>query len=411
MVFQEALDFATINQIVLCLYGGLTCLVFVFGSDLLGRYYKADKQTRGDAAHMTFFAMGLALMGYGAYMVTQIYNLYFAKPAPAWIYFLLLFIVTLILSAITFTVENFIFSRQRILKVGHFNVGIFSFLAVFGIIYLLVIGLIEMINPAAISVALGTLLLIPSYIIIGLFVIVSFLGVILILFIRLSPEKAIKRKIFFGFFAGFIVLVGSGAVIEILGRNGQNLLYITGTLIEISGWVVFRQFLLSIPSYSELDWKDGLIELNVIMAESGLSLYSRKFHKLPPGALKGDLEVTTVIPEAQRPDSDLTGGAMIGIQGLLSEIAGTRGKLKNVQIGEKNLVFNQGEVLLVLLLTDGNLGVYHSILYKLVRAIEEANPNLKNFSGDTSSFSIEPVVDHFFGPAPQAPAKQLSEDE
>ncbi|HMF34518.1 MAG TPA: hypothetical protein VKK79_24055, partial [Candidatus Lokiarchaeia archaeon] len=118
----------------------------------------------------------------------------------------------------------------------------------------------------------------------------------------------------------------------------------------------------------------------------------------------------TVIPEAERPDSDLTGGAMIGIQGLLSEIAGTKGKLKNVQIGEKTLTFNQGENTLVLLLTDSDLGVYHSILYRLARAIEEANPNLAKFNGDTRTLNIEPTVDKFFGAAPVKRAEKEEEE-
>jgi hypothetical protein len=82
---------------------------------------------------------------------------------------------------------------------------------------------------------------------------------------------------------------------------------------------------------------------------------------------------------------------------MLSEISGERGKLENIEIGEKSLVFKQGKVVLCLLLADENLGVYHSMLDELTRRIELEHPNLENFNGDTRKLHIQPIAEEVFG--------------
>src|SRR4030042_6081128 len=108
---------------VYILYGALTALLFIIGTDILGRYLKADKQQRGDAAHMTFLVMGSALIGYGCYMTTQIVGKLIITPEqtqpPDILTALLIPVVVIILSAFALTAEQFVFPRKsRIIKLG-----------------------------------------------------------------------------------------------------------------------------------------------------------------------------------------------------------------------------------------------------------------------------------------------------
>ena len=103
------------------------------------------------------------------------------------------------------------------------------------------------------------------------------------------------------------------------------------------------------------------------------------------------------IPESERPNTDLIGGGMIGIKTMLGEIAGTKGTLENIKIGEKNLTFKHGKVVMALLLTDEQLGVYNGMLFNLVQEIENAHPNLANFNGDTRTLHMTDIVDRYFG--------------
>jgi hypothetical protein len=358
---------------------------------LLGRYYGADKQTRGDAAYLTFFAIGAGVLGYAAYMITAIFNYFFV--ASDWTLSLQQLIVMIILTSFAVTAETFVFPKMKSIKIGSFKLGIIGLIAIFVVIYLIIMTIIDIVD---VDDEWNFLAFIPVFIAYAVFGLIGFAGFVNILFIKLSPQKEIKRKILLGLLFGVVAL--SGSLIGAMGRSDFSDLFIYGTIIEIVGWLFLRTFFLSIPSYNELEWKLGIIEMHVIMAETGISLYYRSFHKINPEQLKGNLEVTMTLPESEaRPNTDLIGGGMIGIKGMLSEIAGTKGKLRNIQIGEKHLLFNQGNVVLVLLLADNNLGVYHSILYKMVHEIEIAHPTLENFNGDTRQLKISPIVDKFFG--------------
>ncbi len=401
----------TVELLVNIMYGTLTGLLLIFGSDILGRYFGADKEQRGDAVHLTFLVMGAALVGYGLYMVTIIAQTVFEDAgmnAPDWIGTFLFTIVMVILSAFALTAEQFVLpKRMRMIKIGQRKFGLIALLAVVAVIAMIVLTIVEsLVSNDNIVLSMGLVVMVPVFAIAAIFALIGFYGFLQILIFRLSLPKEIKRKLVLGLVSAILAL--GGEIISLLGRGEKNELgvwivqpniyWVLGTLVEIGGFVFFRYFFCSIPPYSELDWKNGIIELHVIMADTGLSLYHRLFHRISPEALKGNLEVTTTLPEHVRPDSDLTGGAMIGIQGLLNEItSSTKGRLRNIVIGEKNLVFNQGNYAMVLLLADKNLGVYHSILYKLAREIEEANPFLSNFDGNLKNLKIDPIVDSYFG--------------
>ncbi len=169
-------------------------------------------------------------------------------------------------------------------------------------------------------------------------------------------------------------------------------MYIGGTIIELLGWIGTRYFFLKIPSYSEIEWKSGLIELHVIVLESGISIYYQYFEKQTIQC-KDPAEFSDPY---QRIDSHLIAGGLVGIKAMLDEIAQTRGSLETIQIGNKFLIFKQGKKIMTFLLADKNLGVYHSILLDLTKEIEAANPTLANFKGDIKNLSISPIIDRHF---------------
>lgn len=382
-------EISSVELLVYILYGMLTGFLFIIGSDILVRYLKADKAQRGDAVHLTFFVIGLGIIGYGCYMTSVIVGTLLI-PDPNLIFSFQMLVLVLFLSAFALTAEQFVFPRKsRIFKLGKTKFGGIGILAPAVCVYAVVLLVFEILGN------LEQWAYFPIMAVDVFFGLVGFYGFVQIFLVRLSLAKEIKRKILFGLFSGCIAL--GGEIISLLGRDPPDLLWVVGTLIEIGGWLFFRYFFLSIPPYSELDWKNGIIEIHVIMADTGLSLFYRLFHRISPESLKGELKVTTTLPEHTRPDSDLTGGAMIGIKGLLNEITGTKGKLRNIVIGEKNLIFNQGNCVMVLLLADQNLGVYHSLLYNIALDIEEENPHIANFNGNLKTLKIAPIIDKFFG--------------
>ncbi len=152
-------------------------------------------------------------------------------------------------------------------------------------------------------------------------------------------------------------------------------------------WLLSGYTLLSIPSYSEIEWQSGLLELHIIHTDTGISLFSYDFSSFRKD-LTGKKE--------ERPSTDLITGGITGMKSLLGEIAGDKGKLKNIEIGTRKLLFNSGKHITCLLLCDNNLGVYHSILLSLVEAVEKRNKRLENFTGILDDLVFEPIVQELF---------------
>ncbi len=377
----------------LILYGALICMLVLFGTDLLLRYFKADRQTRGDPAYLIFFVIGAGVIGDSLYTIPALID-YFFTPQD-YLLSLQAVIPMGILTAFAVMAENVIIPKKFTFNLGRIRVGALGLGGLGFIIYGAISVFKELFDS---DNTWSGYPLLPVYVALAVYGLFSFLIIIDIFFIRLRPQKEIKRKIAGAVLFGVFTISGVG-LRSIFDVGVHDLLYTIGTVIEISGWFAMRWALLSVPSYSEIEWRGGLIEMHVILAESGISLFYRKFRGMNPSTLKGDWKVSMTIPEADapRPDTDLISGGMIGIKSMLGEIAGTKGKLQHIQIGEKHLIFHQGSAVLVLLLAERQLGVYHSILQNLVREIEQSHSNLQNFGGDTRTLHIEAIVDKNFG--------------
>ncbi|MHA1561467.1 MAG: hypothetical protein ACTSPA_05015 [Promethearchaeota archaeon] len=399
MLFIENLNhnFTTIESLVLLMYGGFILLLILFGWDLLTKYVKADKRTRsGDPAYMIFFIIAVAMIGYGLYTLPATINYFFKSDFETqgfnllWLVPLQYFLILLMIIPIGYVCLLILAKNKKIIALAAAVVGAISIIYMFALIF--IIGN----DPTAVNVSISSGAMIPIAIVIGIFAVIDFFGLVYILVVKLAPQKEVRNKVLLGIMG--IVIAGIGGALE---RGPNNWIYPIGVLIELVGFLIMRHFFLSIPSYDEFAWKSGMIELHVIIAETGISLYFKSFAELKNGALDGDLKATVTIPESERrPNSDLVAGGLVGIKGMLAEISGEhgdKGKLENIEIGSKSLVFKQGDVALCLLLAEENLGVYHTLLEDLVQRIEKNHPNLDNFTGNLKEITIAPLVTEIFG--------------
>ncbi|MCF2141991.1 MAG: hypothetical protein K9W44_18220 [Candidatus Lokiarchaeota archaeon] len=412
-------EFTTIEVIVMVLYGAFILLLTLFGSDLLARYIRADKRTRGDAAYMIFFIISCAMLGYGLYLFPAFINYFLQKDFEAqdlnlkWIPAFQYVIMLSIIVSIGYVCLLILLKNKKVIL---YSISLFGILTV---LYMFIWMVLCAIDPENIRyVVISSPTMIPVILVIFGFGIIDFLGIVYILVVKLSPQREVRRRVLFGIFG--IIIAGVGGFIEIsirkMSNYDQQWWYVYGTLIELFGFLIMRYFFLSIPSYDEFSWKSGMKELHVIIAETGISLFYQSFAEIVASELHGDIKVTATIPEDEnRPNTDLVAGGLVGIKGMLSEISGDRGKLENIEIGEKSLIFKQGKVVLCLLLADENLGVYHSILEELVEKIELSHPDLANFNGDTRKLHIQPIVEEVFDIKPkkkkQIKNNQVSEEQ
>lgn len=390
--------FSTQEVCVILLYGGFILLLILFGWDLLERYIKADKRMRGDAAYKVFFIIAIAMIGYGIYTGPATVNYFLEEGLTAagmnlgWLNPFQIMFLCLMIVPIAYVCVSIAFRKLKILGLIVGIIGILMTLS------LLIITIVAINDPTAnlISIYYTKGVQYSQWALIGIFGLADFVGIIFIMIVKLAPQKEVRKKILYGIVG--IVIAGIGGFFEVSQREHGSWLYVFGVLIELIGFLVMRFFFLSIPSYDEFAWKSGMIELHIIIAETGISLHHRSFSEYTSKDLKGDITVTATIPESEiRPNSDLVAGGLVGIKGMLAEISGDKGKLEHISIGTKSLVFKQGRVALCLLLANENLGVYHSMLDDLVRLVEDHHPDLENFSGDTRTLHIEPLVNQVFG--------------
>ncbi|MHA1648205.1 MAG: hypothetical protein ACTSVL_11575, partial [Promethearchaeota archaeon] len=258
--------FTTIQMFVQILYGGFILLLLLFGWDLLNRYIKADKRTRKDAAYRIFFIIAIAMIGYGLYTFPAMAN-YFFKPAfenagynLIWLVPLQYFLIVMMITPIGYVCLLILFKKKKIVANA---LGIFGALAV---IYMLVFTIIVSSNPASfidndVSIV-HSAYMIPIGLVIVIFGIIDFFGIVYILIVKLAPQKEVRQQVLLGIVG--IVIAGIGGYLEITKRSPNNWWYVIGVLIELFGFIVMRHFFLSIPSYDEFAWKSGMLELHVI---------------------------------------------------------------------------------------------------------------------------------------------------
>ena len=194
MIFDFGITQGGGQNVGLLLYGALTAILFIFGVDLLERYFKADKQTRGDPAYMFFFVLGSSITGYGFYMILAILNYYYFQAnyfASSLATLLQLAFIMVIMTALAITSETIVFPKKRSMKLGKVQVGLLSFFAIIVVLYIMILFFIDLFDPDGYNSSLP-LAFIPIVIAFLIYGLIGFIGMLILLFRRLNPQRKLK---------------------------------------------------------------------------------------------------------------------------------------------------------------------------------------------------------------------------
>ncbi|MHA1771040.1 MAG: hypothetical protein ACTSYL_05595 [Candidatus Thorarchaeota archaeon] len=136
--------------------------------------------------------------------------------------------------------------------------------------------------------------------------------------------------IFIAFFIGFLGYVGrSDFAYYTLGAQ----IYIIAALFLVTGLGIMGITLLSSPALDELDWHDQIYDLYVIHY-SGLLIFHESFK-----------EISTA-------NEDLTAAGITGVQSLFKEILNSEQGFSSMSVGDKHILFTQGEHFTTVLITQ-----------------------------------------------------------
>ncbi|MBD3197564.1 MAG: hypothetical protein GF317_21095 [Candidatus Lokiarchaeota archaeon] len=98
-------------------------------------------------------------------------------------------------------------------------------------------------------------------------------------------------------------------------------------------------------------------------------------------------------------DSELVGGALVGINLILQEISGSnKSKINSIDQGDNKLLFAFGDYCFVMLMSGQESQLLFSMIKTLLENFElQYKPSLKNFDGETTVFkSAKGLVDSVF---------------
>jgi hypothetical protein len=365
------------------------------------RFVKADPQTRKTDSHLVFFILSLCLLGYSGYNVIAIVYYFYVGQGYALMYFNLEIVsglvrilsLTLILP-LSHISEEILWPGKYKIKLGSIS---FGFTAIFGTLIIIsqIIWIILGVNgtyPGPFSRApIFFVPLIISYIVFSL---TGFFGITHIIFKRLRPQKNESRLIILGLSWAVIALIG--ALIQGITRSNPDTqkIYLVGIIIEIAGWGFVRHFLLDTPNYSEFEWRSSLISLYVV-TPTGLTLYHHVFKEVEPEVVEKKPGEEDDFPGP--PNSDLIACGIVGIKSLLEEITHQTGSLlKSLQIGTRNIIGGQAPGVITFIISEMDLGVFHTLMRELAQKISEKNPQIADFNGDVNSIKIKPFVEQMF---------------
>lgn len=151
----------------------------------------------------------------------------------------------------------------------------------------------------------------------------------------------------------------------------QALIVIIGTLMMVYGWA-------QVPPLSELEWYNKLKQLIVIQRTGSLVIYSYIFQ---------------AEDKSEDDKSILAGGALSGIQTLLSEILDSKKLINQIDHDDKTIYFNHGDLTTYVLFTQGKAFEFHERLTQFASAFEERYGDIiKNWKGNLSEFEAAEMV-------------------
>ncbi len=348
-------------------------LELVFGIDLLNKYLKSDKQMRRTDSHTILLAIGMALIllaigtADGTVLTWYTQN---EKIITGWaadfIGGLKPVLQIMMIAPFPIIAERILWPRLQ-WRITKKRVITFSAILEAGVIIVLLLQgsflIGQDINDANFATGIphsvfeNPLVLIAFGIGLGEISLVGFVGFLLILR-KLTPYKHEVSLIFKGLAFGIIGL-GTWLVGGYYKGTPEKIWAIPCTIVTVICVILVHRYLCDIPSYSELDWKKGIIAIYVFDA-AGMALFNHDFKQAESDLVREGIKKVYNVPK-DKPVAQLVTGGMIGIQTLLSEITQDRGPLG-----------------ITMVIVDQDLIVYHSIMRDLAWDIEEEHPNIAN---------------------------------
>lgn len=243
--------------------------------------------------------------------------------------------------------------------------------------------------PLTIISSIGIILLIPlvtmiATILLFIFIIIPFVISSTRFLEAYQDLEIIKKAKTIQFFYSGLALAGFSNFIYTFSYFNIVPIWILNILNSISvavGGILMSRAWNKLPPLTELNWIRKMEKLMVIHIESSSLLFQYTFQKLEDDV-----------------DQDLAGSAIGGIKMLLGEILASKGKIKEIDHGDKVIIFNHGTHTIGILIASERaaelkyrLDMFHLSFEKRFEDI------LKDWSGEISEFEkSEVLVQEYF---------------
>jgi hypothetical protein len=153
-----------------------------------------------------------------------------------------------------------------------------------------------------------------------------------------------------------------------------------GSILQLIAVILLFFFFLSLPSFSEFEFRDKIEEIYV-MRKGGVCLYHKNFEK-----------------ETDSLEKEIMSGAIASISIMLERISTTKGKLSVIQKKDKSVLIFSSDYIAGVLISKEELEIIKFLLKKFVHKFESVfRKVLINFDGGTTIFSpTESLVKEIF---------------
>ena len=166
-----------------------------------------------------------------------------------------------------------------------------------------------------------------------------------------------------------IALVAIGYFFCCLAIVSSLIFRLLGVIFQLIGFIFLSLFFISIPSFSEYNWKDK-IESIYITIKSGLFVYKKFFRK----------NVKSI-------DDHLFSGSITSVKMMLSNLTNKEG-VSIIEKEGKVVIIQAGKFINGILICDERLYSLQILLSNFIKKIEDIYQNiLENWNGDLSIFS------------------------
>jgi hypothetical protein len=149
-----------------------------------------------------------------------------------------------------------------------------------------------------------------------------------------------------------------------------------GRIVQIVSFIIIAAVLFKLPIFFEVNWKENLIQIYIILRGAGLTFFHNKFQ-----------EASMDEENRRGMDEELVGGGMVGIAAMLKEISQSTEELKTIDHVDQKIILEHSEYFFIALNVKEVMLIYWTKLYQLKNIIETYfNDFLENWTGDLDVF-------------------------